>query len=830
MFTTTGILIALIALTIALAAVFLVRSSVTAGATGKILAFVGLCVLPVLCIGAGWSVQEQRSQQTSSCIACHSMETHGKSLYIADASYIPAQHFQNHLVPPDKACYTCHTDYAFYGSFKDKIKGLKYIYMQYVSTPPKVIHISGAYSNLQCLHCHANARNFTDNPAHSAIMGSLKTDQTSCLTCHDMIHNVSEVAHLKMWVEGNAPSTLASSSSSSTEAKPAPAATAGPSKTETASSAGGATSAQGKSIFDSHGCAGCHGESGGGGSGPALTHSSSQYPPAKLTALLKAPTAKMKAGGMVALTVNAADMKALVSYVTSLGGASASSAATPPASTKSSTSSAKVEPTAPAAPSKEASAATPAPAASSPAPAKTQPAAAAEPSKASTATSAGGTTAAHGKTIFDSQRCGGCHGESGGGGSGPALTHISSQYPPAKLTAILKAPNAAMKAAGMVPLTLNAADMEALVTYVTSLGGTAASSAAPPPASAKSSTAPAQAKPAAAAEPSKASTATSAGGTSAAHGKTIYDSQRCGACHGESGGGGSGPALTHISGQYPPAQLTAILKAPNAAMKTAGMVPLTLNAADMEALVTYVTSLGGTSPLAATRPASGASSPAPAKVEPPTTTEASTASTGSLRGDASAARGKSLYQSHGCGPCHGPTGAGGAGPALTHISSQYPPAQLTAILKAPNAGMKAAGMIPVTLNPADMEALVSYVISLGRASAPAKPSASSPAPAKGEPGAPTGGTAGSATAAGGKAIFDSHGCAGCHGETGAGGSGPALTHVSSQYSPAKLAAVLKAPTAQMKAAGMAALKVKTSDMKALVSYVTSLGGTSDTSR
>ena len=65
-----------------------------------------------------------------------------------------------------------------------------------------------------------------------------------------------------------------------------------------------------------------------------------------------------------------------------------------------------------------------------------------------------------GKGVFDSQGCAGCHGEGGGGGSGPALTHISSQYPPAKLTAILKAPTASMKAAGMVPLTLNAADMK----------------------------------------------------------------------------------------------------------------------------------------------------------------------------------------------------------------------------------------------------------------------------------------------------------------------------------------------------------------------------------
>ena len=62
--------------------------------------------------------------------------------------------------------------------------------------------------------------------------------------------------------------------------------------------------------------------------------------------------------------------------------------------------------------------------------------------------------------------------------SGPALTHTSSQYPPAQLTAVLKAPTAEMKAAGMVPLTLNAADMKALVSYVSSLGETPSSSAA----------------------------------------------------------------------------------------------------------------------------------------------------------------------------------------------------------------------------------------------------------------------------------------------------------------------------------------------------------------
>jgi cytochrome c-type protein NapC len=431
----------LVVLTIVLAGVFLVRPIITVGATGKILAFVGLCILPTLCIGAGMSFHLQRSQQTAYCVSCHSMESHGQSLHVLDTSYVPAQHFQNHLVPPRQACYTCHTDYTMYGPLKDKLKGLRYLYMEYVSTPPKTIHLDGKYSNSQCLHCHAGMRTFDENPTHTAIMGSLNTNRVSCISCHNMIHNASEVSQMKMWFEGDAPSSPAppAASSSPASAKAESAAAAAPSKAAAGSSASNATTAQGKSIFDSQGCNACHGESGGGGTGPALAQISSQFSPAQmaavrkgLTAVLEAPTAKMKAAGMVPLTLNAADMEALVSYVSSVGRTSAAPAVAPPA-----------------------------PGSSSAAPAGT--------SKAAAGSSASNATTVQGKSIFDSQGCNACHGEAGVGGSGPALTHSSSQYPPAKLTAVLKAPTAKMKAAGMVPLTLNAADMKALVSYVSSL-------------------------------------------------------------------------------------------------------------------------------------------------------------------------------------------------------------------------------------------------------------------------------------------------------------------------------------------------------------------------
>ena len=200
----TGILVALIVLTIVLTAVFIVYPSITTGATGKILAFVALCILPALCIGGGMSTQMQRSEQTKFCISCHSMENYGKSLYVDDPSYIPAQHFQNHRVPADKACYSCHADYTIYGPLKDKFQGIKRLYMQYVSTPSKTIEIPGGYSNLQCLHCHAGARNFEENPVHSAMMDSLKTNEMSCLSsgCHDTVHNVTKLDNVKIWRPG----------------------------------------------------------------------------------------------------------------------------------------------------------------------------------------------------------------------------------------------------------------------------------------------------------------------------------------------------------------------------------------------------------------------------------------------------------------------------------------------------------------------------------------------------------------------------------------------------------------------------------------------------
>ena len=132
-----------------------------------------------------------------------------------------------------------------------------------------------------------------------------------------------------------------------------------------------------------------------------------------------------------------------------------------------------------------------------------------------------------------SHNCSSCHGPGGvGGGIAPALVHVSAKFSVAQLTALLRQPTDKMQGGGMVPLTLNAADMMALVSYVSSLGGTLptrSAGQAPPPALAAS--AGNNAAPSANAVPSAEADSSSNAAVNA--GRRIYNgSSNCWMCHG----------------------------------------------------------------------------------------------------------------------------------------------------------------------------------------------------------------------------------------------------------------------------------------------------------
>jgi cytochrome c-type protein NapC len=128
---------------------------------------------------------------------------------VDDPNYLAGAHFQNHRVPAEEACYTCHTNYAMFGSFKAKLGGLRHLYVHYLKTEPRPedIKLHEPYNNRECLHCHLGARSFEQGAVHNAdpdTLPAVKTNNLSCVSggCHDVVHNVGTLDKVKLWNEG----------------------------------------------------------------------------------------------------------------------------------------------------------------------------------------------------------------------------------------------------------------------------------------------------------------------------------------------------------------------------------------------------------------------------------------------------------------------------------------------------------------------------------------------------------------------------------------------------------------------------------------------------
>jgi hypothetical protein len=206
MLTSATLVAALILFAAAMAAAVAVRPSITNSTGGRIFAFAALLVVPVLAGTAGLSEHVEKSKETEFCLSCHVMEQYGKSLHIDDRAHIPAVHYQNHLVPADRACFTCHTTYTLFGDYNAKLHGLRHVYVQYLGTIPTHIKLYQPYSNRECLHCHRGARSFEEGAVHNldpATLPAIKSNKLSCISsgCHETVHDVANLSKQTLWTE-----------------------------------------------------------------------------------------------------------------------------------------------------------------------------------------------------------------------------------------------------------------------------------------------------------------------------------------------------------------------------------------------------------------------------------------------------------------------------------------------------------------------------------------------------------------------------------------------------------------------------------------------------
>jgi cytochrome c-type protein NapC len=189
-----------------LAVVVGLRPQLTQSRGGKILAFAALFIVPVLSTWGSFEGHMEHAQSTTFCLSCHVMTDYGRSLQVDDPSYLAARHFQNNRVPSDRACYTCHTDYAMFGGLKAKIRGLNHLRIQYLGKVPKPedIKLYTPYNNRECLHCHLGARRFEESSAHQKrpeLLPDVKSGKLSCLSsgCHDIVHDVETIKDVPLW-------------------------------------------------------------------------------------------------------------------------------------------------------------------------------------------------------------------------------------------------------------------------------------------------------------------------------------------------------------------------------------------------------------------------------------------------------------------------------------------------------------------------------------------------------------------------------------------------------------------------------------------------------
>lgn len=166
---------------------------------GRLLLLAAAVLIPVALSGGGLLAGIKRSSETDFCISCHEMQPYGRSLFVDNPSSLAAVHYQKRLITRDQTCYACHTDYAMFGDVKAKMNGLKHVWVHYVTGVPEKIELYQPYPNYNCLHCHDDARGFLEVSSHQEIKAELVSGKTSCLSCHDVGHDLQGAEKGPFW-------------------------------------------------------------------------------------------------------------------------------------------------------------------------------------------------------------------------------------------------------------------------------------------------------------------------------------------------------------------------------------------------------------------------------------------------------------------------------------------------------------------------------------------------------------------------------------------------------------------------------------------------------
>jgi hypothetical protein len=129
----SNIALAIAGLTLLLAILLVTRADITRVREGRVLAFVGLFLLPSMAVWAGVSQHMERAKTTEFCLSCHTMEDYGRSLHVNDKSHLPRRTIEQ-LGATRRGL--LHVSYRLHHvrRSKDKWRGSFHVYVQYLDT------------------------------------------------------------------------------------------------------------------------------------------------------------------------------------------------------------------------------------------------------------------------------------------------------------------------------------------------------------------------------------------------------------------------------------------------------------------------------------------------------------------------------------------------------------------------------------------------------------------------------------------------------------------------------------------------------------------------
>ncbi len=157
----------------------------------KLLAFVGLLVLPMISLALGNLVGLEQAKKVEFCGSCHlTMAPYVSDLKAAESTSLAALHFRNRWIP-DAQCYTCHASYGMFGDVQAKMAGLNDVYKYYTRTYKIPVRMHAPYPNAECLKCHENTPKFVDAEAHVELLPAIRAGEFSCIDCHGPAHVVN---------------------------------------------------------------------------------------------------------------------------------------------------------------------------------------------------------------------------------------------------------------------------------------------------------------------------------------------------------------------------------------------------------------------------------------------------------------------------------------------------------------------------------------------------------------------------------------------------------------------------------------------------------------